>query len=111
MRLDRKQACDDYCERYPDDEWDGDIHFIVSDYNFADHWIFGAIAEIANKLKDDDENQDLRRRFIFMINLLLLPMPEGWNDDDGDDEDIERAMRGTFEITISNNASTITGIE
>lgn len=80
--LDRKQACDAYTEAFPADEWDMDIHIIVGDYNFDDHWLFGAVEKLAHKLKDDEGNQDLRRRFFLLVDLLGLPLPEGWDDDD-----------------------------
>lgn len=84
--LDRKQACEAYTGAYPDDEWDTDIHHIVSDYNFDDHWLFGAISALAGKLKDDDENADLRRRMYFLVDLLGLPFPPHWDDDNWDEE-------------------------
>lgn len=80
--IDRKEAVDAYAAQYPDDCWDYDLHIIVEDYNFEDHWLFGGIASIAAKLKEDEENADLRRRFHLLVNLLALPMPEGWEDDE-----------------------------
>lgn len=80
--LDRKQACDAYTAACPNDEWDIDIHHIVSDYNFDDHWLFGGIATLASKLKEDDGNMELRRRLFLLVDLLGLPLPPHWDDDD-----------------------------
>lgn len=81
-RVDRKQACDEYSDQYEDDEWDEDLHIIVGDYNFEDRCIFGAISSLSLKLQKDRENEDLRRRFDFLVELLTLPMPDGWDDED-----------------------------
>lgn len=80
--MDRKELCHKYLEQYPEDAYDILIHHIISDYNFEDHWVFGAIANIARILEDDDSDVEYRRQFDFLVKLLTLPLPEGWDDED-----------------------------
>ena len=79
--MDRRQACDEYTDQYPSEDFHPDVHIIVSDYNFEDHWIIGAIAHIAVDLCRDNDAEDKRRRLYFLVDLLRLPMPEGWDEE------------------------------
>jgi hypothetical protein len=91
VTLDRTQLCDAYLEQYPKDEFNHDIHHIVSDYNFEDGWLLKAIANSAIELRvcdadlrpwPSDAIEDMRRRLFFLVELLKAPMPLEWDEDD-----------------------------
>lgn len=88
---DRKQLCDAYLEQHPEQEWNHDIHHIVSDYNFEDRWLLKAIAEIAIELRVCDASadswpqeaiDDMHQRLFLLVDLLKAPMPPDWGDDE-----------------------------
>lgn len=74
--MDRKQACDQYLELNPFDRY-GSLHHIVDDYNFEDHWLLKGIAHLSVDLVSTD-SPDLRRQLYFLVDLLKLPFPDGW---------------------------------
>lgn len=88
-QLDRLHLCRDYLERYPQDEFNHDIHHIVSDDNFEDRWLLKAIAAIAIELRVRDADvriwpqeaiEDMRRRLYLLVDLLKAPMPDRGDD-------------------------------
>jgi hypothetical protein len=79
--MNRQELCREYTRQHPDEEWDENIHHILSDYNVEDHWLYGGIATIAHLLSDyGDENEKLLRQFRLLVVLLSAPMPDGWDE-------------------------------
>lgn len=80
--MDRIDACQHYIVDNPEDQYDILIHHIVDDYNIEDYWIFEAISNIAKHLSDNESDIKLRRQLDFLVSLLTLPLPDGWDDDE-----------------------------
>jgi hypothetical protein len=80
MTMDRKKACDEYLKLHEFDRY-GALHIIVDDYNFEDHWLIPTIAKLAIDLISCD-SPDIRRQLFFVVDLMKLPMPEGWDGED-----------------------------
>lgn len=80
--VDRLQACNEYRKLYPHEEYDANLHVIISDYNIEDYFILSAIENVAGLLQNMQENLVWRRQLRFLVGLLDLPLPNDWDDED-----------------------------
>jgi hypothetical protein len=79
--MDRQQACIEYQQKHPEAYFDHDLHIIVEDWNLGDHWIIRAIQRIAVGMIGGIDNEYERNKLYFLVDLLKLPMPEGWDEE------------------------------
>jgi hypothetical protein len=79
---DRVQACNAYLKQYPKDEYSQYTHVVVGDDNVDDYWLYSAISKLSEAICNDEQSADLLRQFRFIVGLLDLPLPDGWDDDE-----------------------------
>jgi hypothetical protein len=65
----------------------GHAHVAIEDTNIEDYYIYRAISDIARDLAEEenpfDQPVDQALTLLkFLVGLLDLPLPDGWEDDD-----------------------------
>lgn len=65
----------------------GHAHVVIEDSNIEDYWIYLAISDIAYALAEErnefDQPPDQAQTLLkFLVSLLDLPLPDGWEDDE-----------------------------
>lgn len=81
--MDRREACDDYIELYPDEAYHRHMHLVVDDYNISEYWICITIQKIAATIGEGEYPPDPgdMQRLTFLCGLLNFPYPEGWDEE------------------------------
>jgi len=80
--MDRKQACEAYSQTHPHAEFGLFTHVVVGDLNIEDYFIYGSIKNVAAHLYDNEDDEQAKGDLRFLVGLLDLPLPVGWEDDE-----------------------------
>jgi hypothetical protein len=84
--VNRLEACKKFIEEHPGFHY-GHAHVVIEDKNIDDYWIYRGIKSLASTLAQlnfdfGESEEEAITALKFLISLIDLPLPDGWDDDD-----------------------------